>query len=341
MSDYVTLNCSLLHAHSNSISQVNVLKGPTMGQTITTTTSTGNLVIALMAVLTTLGTSHLWNLVVFGYHQMRVNSRHRDGLQRQQQVLMRTLPAPSTLLTDWLKLWWVWRKRVNGALLRSVLLVVLAIIFAAIMVVVGVFSSYLVDSTNITVLVQSPYCAPIDYEGVDVTGNKTARTNWAAWQNAYGDKIAEIAAPYAKDCYVDRTALPERCRIFTHPKIPLHQTRTSCPFDNSICKNVSQPGFVSDTGLLDFGDHFGLNLVGGDKMKFRRTATCAVLDLEGRYDILDNSNSTQAYAEKFLGRDLYAEEHFRRYYLGETVAANFTKGASYMPVNTQRYAETS
>ncbi|KAF9741118.1 hypothetical protein PMIN04_006738 [Paraphaeosphaeria minitans] len=320
---------------------VNVLKGPVLGQTITTTTSTGNLVVAFMAVLTTLGTSHLWNLFVFAYHQMRVNGRHRDGLKRQQQALMRTLPAPSTLLADWLKLWWVWRKRVSGALQRSIFLVLVAILFAAIMVVVGIFSSYLVDGTNIIVLVQSPYCGSIDYEGVDTTDNKTAYANWAAWQNFYGDKIAEIAAPYARDCYVDRTALPERCRIFTHPKIPLHQTRTSCPFDDSICKKVAQPGFVSDTGLIDFGDHFGLNLVARDKIKFRRTATCAVLDLEGRYDMIDNSNSTEAYAEKFLGRDIYAEEQYRRYYLGKTVAANFTKGANYMPVDTQRYAETS
>jgi len=312
-----------------------------MGQTITTTTSTGNLVVALMAVLTTLGTSHLWNLVVFGYHQIRVNSRHRDGLQRQQQALMRTLPAPSTLLAGWLELWWVWRRRVRRALLRSILLVVVAIIFAVIIVVVGIFSSYLVDSTNITVLVQSPYCGPIDYEGVDTDDNRTAHVNWEVWQNAYSDKIAEIAALYARDCYINRTAVPERCSIFTHPTIPLFQTRTSCPFKGSICKNVSQPGFVSDTGLLDLDDHFGLNLNTENNMKFRRTATCAVIDLEGHYDVLDTSNSTEAHVKKYLGRDLYEEEQYRRYYLGETRGANFTKGANYMPVDTQRYAAVS
>ncbi|KAJ4289802.1 hypothetical protein N0V90_011133 [Kalmusia sp. IMI 367209] len=341
VSDYTILRYSVLQAEYNFPSQVDILRGPIMGQTITTTTSTGNLVVALMAVLTTLGTSHLWNLVVFGYHQIRVNSRHRDGLQRQQQALMRTLPAPSTLLADWVKLWWVWRKRVHRALLRSILLVVVAIIFAAIIVVVGVFSSYLVDSTNITVLVQSPYCGPIDYEGVDTDDNQTARVNWAAWQNAYGDKIAEIAAPYARDCYMNRTAVPERCRIFTRPTIPLYQTRTSCPFKGSICKNVSQPGFISDTGLLDLNDHFGLNLITENNMKFRRTATCAVIDLEGHYDVLDTSNSTDAHVEKYLGRTLYEEEQYRRYYLGETVAGNFTTGVNYMPVDTQRYAVTS
>lgn len=76
-----------------------------MGRNITTDSRTGTLVVAILAVITTCGTTNLWNLVTFCFHQYRVNSSHTDGLFRQQQALLRTLPTPSALTSDWVKLW--------------------------------------------------------------------------------------------------------------------------------------------------------------------------------------------------------------------------------------------
>lgn len=305
-----------------------------MGQTITTTTKTGNLLVALMAVLTTLGTSHLWSLVLFGYHQMRMNTSPRDGLLMQQQALIRTLPGPFAMLTDWLKLWWVWRKRVNRALTRCVSLVFLAIIFAALTIIVGTFSSYLADSTNITVLVQSPYCRPVDFLGNNVEGSTS---NFISWRQEYQKKTTGLADSYTRDCYANKTAEPERCRIFTRPKLPFQQQRVACPFEPSMCKNISQPGLAIDTGVLDLNDYFGFNLVADDKVKFRRKATCALLELDGHHDVV-NASDISDFEQRF-GRAPWAGERTMRMYLGGTMASNYTYSVQYMPQERENLAK--
>jgi hypothetical protein len=317
--------------------QVDNPRGPIMGQTITTTTKTGNLLVALIAVLTTLGTSHLWSLVVFGYHQSRANTSPRDGLLVQQQALIRTLPGPFAMLADWLKLWWVWRKRMDRVLIRSVSLVVLAIIFAALTMAVGVFSSYLADGTNITVLVHSPYCSPVDLLGHDVDDMEGPRANFNIWSNEYMVKTADLAAAYARDCYASRTATPERCRIFTRPTLPFHQQRVACPFEPSMCKNISEPGLAIDTGMLDLADHFGFNLAAKDKVKFRRKSTCAVFELDGQSDVVNASDVSDF--EQISGRAPWVGERQMRMYLGATRATNYTYSVLHMPEERDNMAK--
>lgn len=309
-----------------------------MGQTITTNTKTGNIIIALITILTTLGAQHLWNLIMFLYHQKRVNSGSNNGLYIQQQALIRTLPGPSSMVTDWLKLWWVWRKRVSHALLSSLPLIGLAIIFAVAMVVIGIFSSYLVDSSDITVLIQSPVCGMVDYSYIDPFDSLPKSRPAPEWKAAYADKVSDLARQYTRDCYVNRTATPERCKIFVQPIIPSTQSRIPCPFESSICKNISQPGLEFDTGLLDVHDYFGLNLVPKDRIRFRRTAKCALLELEGHYEVIDHSSSAsdQLLIEDALSRKLYAEERAMVLYYGNTGNSNETFYVPYMPIDQQQ-----
>ena len=70
--------------------------GPVMGRIITTDSQTGNIVVALLAVTTAFGMTHLWNLVVFAYHQIRTRNV-ANGHVRQQQALLRTLDRKSVV----------------------------------------------------------------------------------------------------------------------------------------------------------------------------------------------------------------------------------------------------
>lgn len=88
---------------------VNLSHGQIMGQTITTDSRTGAIVVALVAVITSLGMTHLWHLFTFFYHQMRATGRPRNSLFRHQQALLRTLPTPGTFLADLVKLLFAWR----------------------------------------------------------------------------------------------------------------------------------------------------------------------------------------------------------------------------------------
>jgi hypothetical protein len=301
--------------------QVNNPQGSTMGQTITTDTGTGNIVVALVAVLTTFGVQHLWSVVVFAYHQMRVNNKPTDGLYRQQQALMRALPTPVSMLSDCLKLWWVWKMRINRTFLGSLPLIGLATVFAVATIVVGTFSSYLVKGSGIEVLVSSPHCGPVLFPGMP---NETASRETDVWYTGYRNKVAESTLRYVRDCYSNGSAALDRCNIFTRPTIPSKQERTSCPFDNSMCKNFSQPALAFDTGLLDLNDHFGLNLAGSDKMKFRQKTTCAIIEFKGHYDVVDFFSPLRPSYERWFGRRLFTEETVMRLYLGKTMAANWS-----------------
>lgn len=250
---------------------VNLERGPILGGTITTDVRTGTVMIALLAILVTIATAHLWNLVVFGMHMARADGRPADGLFQQQQALLRTAAAPTSMLAEWVKLWWIWRGRTTKALSRSFLLVSLTSLFAAATVVAGVFSSYVVDTSNLHVLVSSPDCGPMRPS----EGNTFSAGNLAFLD--YSSKLESLSMPYAQECYQESESLPSRCQIFIQPNTPLLPKRIDCPFSDAVCKNFTQPGVVVDSGLVDANDIFGWNLQSDQRLKYRRKATCAVL----------------------------------------------------------------
>ncbi|KAF2871909.1 hypothetical protein BDV95DRAFT_28836 [Massariosphaeria phaeospora] len=253
----------------------NLEQGPVLGQTITTDIGTGTVVIALLAVLSSIGTAHLWHLLVFVYHQSRANGQHRDALFRQQQATLRTLPTPSTLLAEAIKSWWAWRNKADSALSRSLLQGSLALLCTLASLSASILSSWVITSSNIEVLVDSPHC------GVTPTSS------------IYQANLVQVTHTYASECYQNMTSLPQRCNnIFTRPNIPLVTSYTDCPFLPSMCVHgTNDPPAVSiDSGLVSVRGAFGLNIASHDDMRYRRRTTCAVLPTEGHTSIINASD---------------------------------------------------
>lgn len=233
-----------------------------------------------------IGTAHLWNLIAFAYHQTRANGRPRNGLIRQQQALLRTLPTPVSLATDCAKLWWFWRKRIHGALAQSLGIFVLAIVCGTGSIAASIFSTYVVSSANLEVLVRSPFCGHINITGANPNA-----------LSAYGAAVDSAADRYAQDCYDNGTALSSRCNIFIRPNIPLKREMVPCPFDPHMCvelQNSSNPAVALYSGLLNVNDAFGLNFPKEDHVKFRKRSTCGILPLSG-YTTLINASSLPAH----------------------------------------------
>jgi hypothetical protein len=254
---------------------INVEKRPVMGRTITEDIHTGTVVVALLAILASLATSHVWNLITFLCHQLRADGLPADGLFRQQQALLRTLPTPSSLLADWVKLWWAWRTKTQRAFVRSFAHFILALTFVVATIAVGVFSSYIVDSTNLEVFVSSPLCRPRDVtpSSSNFVDNVDRLTN-------YQHKVSSLGTPFAQERYRNETAISARCRAFIHPNVPLKHEQVRCPFASSICLG-DEYGVSVDSGLVDMNDGFGLNMRSRDRVKYRRKPTCGVLRTEG------------------------------------------------------------
>jgi len=88
-----------------------------------------------------------------------------DALFRQQQAMLRTLPTPSSVVAEAVELWWAWRKSADRPFLGSALLMLIAILFTAMTVAASIFSSLIVNTGTIDVLVDSTRCAAVGFNG--------------------------------------------------------------------------------------------------------------------------------------------------------------------------------
>ena len=253
-----------------------------MGRTITTDTRMSIIIIALLAVMSSLGAAHLWNLLLFAFHQRNATRNLIDTLTRQQQALVRALPTPSSLTAETLKLWWLWRHKEGRVHLRCLIPALLALCFAISTIFASVFSSYIVDTSNIEVLVDSPYCGyrdAIRYYSTDVPEEQD-----------YVSIYEKIGDEYARECYKSSTTLPTRCRsVFVKPNISFMARDGSCPFSPNMCAPKDSPAIVLDSGLLDLNEDFGFNLGVSDRVKFRRRTSCTVLPANGYVRTLNRS----------------------------------------------------
>ncbi|KAF2009108.1 hypothetical protein BU24DRAFT_402484 [Aaosphaeria arxii CBS 175.79] len=254
----------------------NLDHGSVMGQVITTDTRTGILVIAILAVLSSMGTAHLWHLITFAFHQWRANGRETDGLHRQQQALLRTLPTPTSLIADTTKLWWSWRTRTEKATVATLATILLALVCALGSFVASISSSYVVTSSDLNVLVKSPSCGPLN-----LTEPK--------WESSYISSVNSVSESYARECYGNGKSSSARCSVFVRPQIPLKREDSACPFASDICASrspTSTPAITFDSGLVDL-NQFGMNLPKSDRVAYRRRTTCGLLPLDNRTSVVE------------------------------------------------------
>lgn len=180
-------------------------------------------------------------------------------------------------MVDTFKLWWAWRREARRPFLRSSLLIFVALLFSASTMAASIFSSLVVDTSNLIVLVDSPNCAWATSASID-------RINIAG-------PVLTIAAPYANKCYGNNTALAA-CNIFVRPNIRSNTTRVSCPFASGWCEGGDAVSL--DSGLVDVSKVFGLNIPSTSGVKFRRKSTCAVLPLENNTQVLNMTDYPMA-----------------------------------------------
>ncbi|KAI4631716.1 uncharacterized protein J4E87_002422 [Alternaria ethzedia] len=134
----------------------------------------------------------------------------------------------------------------------------------------SVFSSLIVDTGAIEVLVDSPFCGSTNLIGT-------------AWRT-HANELDIIAPAYTQDCY-SNGSLPVTCNVFTKPNVPLTVENVPCPFNDTMCD--TEDSVSVDSGLVDVGKAFGLNLPPKDRVTFRKKIECTVLPVDGYYDVID------------------------------------------------------
>jgi len=124
-----------------------------------------------------------------------------------------------------------------------------------------IFSLFVISSTNIEVLINSPLCAKFN-----IIGHSLYTNLWS--------RITNLATAYADDCYKNTTLLLARCNIFTKPNILIVTEATICLFTRDICLSSA---ILFDSGRQDINDAFGFNLADKDRVMYCKRTTCALL----------------------------------------------------------------
>ena len=185
-------------------------------------------------------------------------------------------------MADTIKLWWAWRSKARRPLLRSIVLIFVAVAFAAATGAASVFSSLVVDTTDLQVLVKSRGCGWVHFI--------------RAFERGYRSPVKSASVPYARQCYVGASGdkdLPLACNVLVNRELLYNTSRVPCPFDADAC----EPGVDSvtfDTGLLDVGPSFGLNIASSDGVKFRQKMTCSVMYAGGVYQDMVRASLTSS-----------------------------------------------
>jgi hypothetical protein len=194
------------------------------------------------------------------------------------------------MLADYTKLWWAWRNRAQRPLMRLLPQMTLALIFTIGTVAVSIVSTYIIKSDNIEVLVNSPICANFD----PLLDEGRAFDNYTLATDATIQRLGDV-------CYAENSTGAE-CQFFIAPRIPFQTTQVDCPFQSSIClPNV--PAIQFDSGLQDVNKAFGLNTNARDRVWFRKSTTCAILNDVGRTKVVPVTDYPEAVRRQFVSSD--------------------------------------
>jgi len=127
----------------------------------------------------------------------------------------------------------------------------LVLLFALSGIAAGVFSSSIVQTSNLEVLVSSPHCRMFNFTEM-VTGENVG---------SYSRTQLTDVKMHVQQCYQNITDTPEACRnIFVQPKITFTIEPAACPWNSSMCLAGQNPAVAMDSGLLDASRYFGWNL---------------------------------------------------------------------------------
>lgn len=164
-------------------------------------------------------------------------------------------------------------------MLRSLAFVAMAILHITAFGIAGLFSSRIVIPDS-SILVRSDLCGAWPRSNLFTASNfvnfnttpEVLREQESYAINSRLDLTSSLA--YVRDCY----SVDSECENYEFIVGALNQTHdfnASCPFDESLCLSE---GVKIDTGFLDSGIDLGINAKPGDRVLYRKSISCAVLD---------------------------------------------------------------
>lgn len=268
--------------------------GKILGSTLTLKQRDANLLIAFVAFLITIVTTHIWKITCFGIHAFLSTRESRDVLHHQRQVLLRNNQGPSKSLISFVRLGLAWNKLTARQSTRRLLpLITLTVVMTMAFTVATGFSSR-VAASNEVLLLGSNCAMPLD--PID-----QGHANQSAYLTEYQPYLANHMVQseiYATQCYTQTGTSGVGCGMFTKPRLPVAvDTSAPCPFGDLCSTSTS---LLLDTGLLDSHTDLGVNAPVNERFSERRVLQCAPLKIGGYSDQF-NVSSDRSYTRYYYG----------------------------------------
>lgn len=249
-------------------------RGPIMGSTLTLPRRDADKLIALTAFFVALVSSRFWRLWSQIYHRCYSTRDARDALHHQRQAILRNSVSALSDSLQLALLSWTWRGPVSRGIRRTFPVIMSAVLCAAGFAVASVLSSWISTALNNEVLVLGKGCGFLSHIKGDVSV--------ANLMEPYIARLVSNAQNYAQKCYSSESFNRMfDCTLFVKDHLPGSiDQKARCPFHPEICRTNSSNLYL-DSGLLDLGNHFGLNTAPSERILFRSVLHCAPLVTEG------------------------------------------------------------
>jgi hypothetical protein len=251
-------------------------RGRVYGTTLTLTDAQATALVSFLAVLITLTSTRSFKILRYVWYHLRTHEIARDGLARQQDVLLRNAETDmGTLpLVPWIA--WKWRGHTRNPLRRSIMLFVLMLLHTMGFIVAGIATSFVAAGNDQPVIAKGTDCG---YWMVDTKDMRDAGP-LAEYQKSRL-KVGTATRAYARMCYDQDGGEQDRseCRVF--PKVRLTRSdvhNASCPFKDEICLEGDTAAYTLDTGLQS-SEELGIN--SPHTLHWQHRMTCAPLKTEG------------------------------------------------------------
>lgn len=234
------------------------------------TSTQGAYLIATLAIFVRLAAGHFWDIICWCWFHSHQTEAEKDGLYHQQQALLRNN------LTDARALWhfsltaWAWRNRVRRPFLRSLPVIIAALVHFVAFAAAGIFSS-LVTSAQSNVLISGPTCGWfLQGNGTGAAGvlQQTESQNW--WNVVYKRGLIQSSSCHAFN-QTEAMQTVQDCKAWGRRFVPYSMnTNVSCPFSPEMCIDGLAVEFT--TGTVDSTLDLGINSPEHDRVQLKHVS---------------------------------------------------------------------
>lgn len=289
------------------------------GWALTLSTARGNNLLVFLGIYLGFVGAAFWSIIAFLIYQLMAGKLPGDGIHHQMLLILRNTSSPLSAAREFAMVAYYWRTvELRPRLMAPLLLSLLPLIIGVGFIVAGIESTRISagESKINEVKIKAENCGQSLWDASNSTSPSVAFAFWLA-------KTAKDARGYVEDCYGD-TSIQQIPYVCTYAVEQIRYALSSnqpCPFEAKLCLGERDNSFMMDTHLLDSHLILGINAPTSDRVYFRKSVTCNVLDHTDYFNSTSSTNSDGSNTTAFY------------LFFGQSIGHNYTYTSNYSSVS--------